>query len=204
MTTHDLIPGGSAVRVTKANVMAYIHQLANYKQNFEARRQSEALMRGFQALVPLEWIRMFSTAELQLLVSGDKRRVDLQDMQRHTNYASGYHPSQPYIQAFWGIVADMSDEDLGNLLRFVTSCPRQPLLGFGQLNPSFCIQRTAPYSSQYQSGNMLAAPQEGEQARLPSAATCMNLLKLPQYDTVEQLRERLLYAIRSKSGFDLS
>jgi hypothetical protein len=32
----------------------------------------------------------------------------------------------------------------------------------------------------------------------------MNLLKLPQYDTVEQLRERLLYAIRSKSGFDLS
>ena len=40
--------------------------------------------------------------------------------------------------------------------------------------------------------------------RLPSAATCMNLLKLPQYDTVEQLREKLLYAIKSHCGFELS
>ena len=41
-------------------------------------------------------------------------------------------------------------------------------------------------------------------SRLPTAATCMNLLKLPQYDTVEELREKLLYAISSDSGFELS
>jgi hypothetical protein len=40
--------------------------------------------------------------------------------------------------------------------------------------------------------------------RLPSAATCMNLLKLPQYDSIETLKEKLLYAIRSNSGFELS
>jgi len=40
--------------------------------------------------------------------------------------------------------------------------------------------------------------------RLPSAATCMNLLKLPKYDSEEMLKEKLLYAIRSNSGFELS
>ncbi len=41
-------------------------------------------------------------------------------------------------------------------------------------------------------------------AKLPTAATCMNLLKLPKYDSAEMLREKLLYAIRSNSGFELS
>ena len=89
----------------------------------------------------------------------------------------------------------------GHLLRFVTSCSRQPLLGFGQLNPRFAIQKVPAYASQYTG---LEPPQPGEAPRLPSAATCMNLLKLPCYDSVEMLREKLLYAIRSNSGFELS
>jgi hypothetical protein len=40
--------------------------------------------------------------------------------------------------------------------------------------------------------------------RLPSAATCMNLLKLPLYDNAMILKEKLLYAITSDSGFELS
>jgi ubiquitin-protein ligase E3 C len=40
--------------------------------------------------------------------------------------------------------------------------------------------------------------------RLPSAATCMNLLKLPRYSNPQQLRDKLLYAISSNSGFELS
>ena len=40
--------------------------------------------------------------------------------------------------------------------------------------------------------------------RLPSAATCMNLLKLPRYESEQVLRDKLLYAIRSNSGFELS
>jgi hypothetical protein len=40
--------------------------------------------------------------------------------------------------------------------------------------------------------------------RLPSASTCFNLLKLPAYKTKKRLKERLLYAIRSGAGFELS
>lgn len=151
-------------------------------------------------MIPLEWIRMFNTQELQLLISGDRRRIDLNDMQRHVVYASGYHPSQPYVQAFWQVVAEMSAEDQALLLKFVTSSPRQPLLGFQALNPRFSIQQVSPYSSVPLGSSHIP----NEEPRLPTAATCMNLLKLPLYGSIDVLREKLLYAIRSHSGFELS
>ena len=43
-----------------------------------------------------------------------------------------------------------------------------------------------------------------ETQRLPTASTCFNLLKLPNFKSRAVLRERLLYAIRSASGFELS
>lgn len=45
---------------------------------------------------------------------------------------------------------------------------------------------------------------ERSQQRLPTAATCMNLLKLPPYKTLEEVQSKLLYAIREVAGFDLS
>lgn len=93
---------------------------------------------------------------------------------------------------------------VGSFLKFVTSCSRQPLLGFKQLNPAFCIQKVPAYASQYSAGMEAAPSNSSEAPRLPTAATCMNLLKLPQYDSTATLREKLLYAVRSNSGFELS
>ena len=73
------------------------------------------------------------------------------------------------------------------------------MLGFGQLNPSFAIQKVPLYES----GDDVA---DGDHrtARLPTASTCMNLLKLPQYTSPEELKSKLLYAIMSNSGFELT
>lgn len=43
-----------------------------------------------------------------------------------------------------------------------------------------------------------------ETKRLPSASTCFNLLKLPNFKSRKVLREKLLYAIRGAAGFELS
>ena len=40
--------------------------------------------------------------------------------------------------------------------------------------------------------------------RLPTASTCFNLLKLPNYRKKATLREKLRYAISSGAGFELS
>jgi hypothetical protein len=42
------------------------------------------------------------------------------------------------------------------------------------------------------------------QERLPTSATCMNLLKLPPYGNEAAMRGKLLMAIESGAGFDLS
>jgi ubiquitin-protein ligase E3 C len=193
--TVELIPGGSSIRVTNDNVINYIHRLAHYKLNVETAQQCRALLRGFRDLIPVGWIRMFSARELQLLIGGDLRPIDVENMRRNTRYGGGYHDSQPYIQHFWDIVASMTPQQQANLLKFVTSCSRQPLLGFEQLSPPFCIQQIPTHD---------AHSPPGSQPRLPSASTCMNLLKLPKYDSLEMLREKLLYAIQANTGFELT
>ena len=123
-----------------------------------------------------------------------------------------------FTQGFWSVVGEMSLEDQGNLLKFVTSCARQPLLGFQQLTPLFCVQKIPTHDGDsIDELNRRAASAQGfpypahgqsyvnaPKPKLPSAGTCMNLLKLPEYSSVEMLREKLLYAIRSQSGFELT
>ena len=39
--------------------------------------------------------------------------------------------------------------------------------------------------------------------KLPTASTCANLFKLPDYKNKELLRKKLMYAINANAGFDL-
>jgi ubiquitin-protein ligase E3 C len=72
-------------------------------------------------------------------------------------------------------------------LKFVTNCRRPPVFGFANLNPKFMIQKL-------QKG-------EGIETRLPIAAVCFNVIKLPVYDTPAILKQKLLQAINSGSGY---
>ena len=42
----------------------------------------------------------------------------------------------------------------------------------------------------------------GDRDRLPTASTCANLFKLPDYKSKELLKKKLLYAINANAGFD--
>lgn len=89
-------------------------------------------------------------------------------------------------------LGSLTAEQQGQFLKFVTSCSRPPLLGFKYLEPPLCVQMA---------GSVLDA---SAQQRLPTASTCINMLKLPPYTTPELIRDKLLYAIKNISGFDLS
>jgi len=43
-----------------------------------------------------------------------------------------------------------------------------------------------------------------EADRLPTASTCMNLLKLPEFIDEPTMKTKLVYAIESGAGFELS
>jgi ubiquitin-protein ligase E3 C len=188
----ELLPGGRDMRVTNDNVITFIHLVANHRLNYQIRAQSTHFLRGFQQLIPKDWIDMFNEHEIQVLISGSLESLDIDDLRSNTNYSAGYHPDHEVIEMFWEVLKSFSSDNQKKFLKFVTGCSRGPLLGFQYLEPKFCIHRAG-------------VPGMEEHAdRLPTSATCMNLLKLPPYKTTEQLQTKLLYAINSEAGFDLS
>ncbi|GBG24869.1 E3 ubiquitin-protein ligase UPL6 [Hondaea fermentalgiana] len=185
----DLVPGGRNLEVTSHNKFRYVHLMANYYLNVRAHAQSQAFLRGFSQLIQPSWTRLFSEPELQTLISGAAGVFSIDDLRRHTSYANGFHGLDRTVARFWKVLAELSAEDQGRLLRFVTSCERAPLLGFGALSPPFTLQRVSIRSD--------------DQA-LPSASTCFNILKLPTYSSSKVMKEKLVTAIRSGAGFELS
>ncbi|XP_053485781.1 ubiquitin-protein ligase E3C [Ictalurus furcatus] len=183
----ELKPGGKDIPVTTANRIAYIHLVADYRLNKQIRAHCLAFRQGLSNLLNLEWLRMFDQQEIQVLISGAHIPICLDDLKEFTRYSGGYSETHPVIKIFWEVVENFSDEEKRKLLKFVTSCSRPPLLGFKELHPAFCI---------HNGGNDLE--------RLPTASTCMNLLKLPEFCDQHLMRSKLLYAIESSSGFELS
>merc|ERR1719421_610137 len=182
-----LKPGGADVAVTLANRLEYVFLVSHFRLNTQMRKPCDAFLRGFSEVVPSAWVNMFSPAELQLVLGGSDAPLDIDDWQQHTVYSGGYTHAHPVIGWLWQVLREFDAPRRAATLKFVTSCSRPPLLGFAHLQPTFCVH--------------VATDEEG---RLPTAATCMNLLKLPPYESLEVLRERLTYAIEAGCGFELS
>ncbi|RXG70066.1 Ubiquitin-protein ligase E3C [Armadillidium vulgare] len=182
----ELIPNGTNIPVTNQNCIEYIYRMADYKLNKQIAKQCQAFKEGVFNVVGSRWLRLFDWRELQMMVSGASTPIDIEGLKTNTVYSGAYNENHPTIVTFWKVVSNFSESQCRQLLKFVTSCSRPPLLGFKELYPSFCIQPS------------------GDEDRLPSASTCMNLLKLPEYKDENTLREKLLYAINSSAGFELS
>lgn len=191
-TTTDLIPGGASRAVTNENRLLYIDRIVRYRLQDQPRLITNAFLRGLGQIISPMWLAMFNQKELQKLVGGDNQELDITDLRRNTQYGGLYvigddGIEHPIVQMFWKVLKEMDDEDRRKVLKFVTSTPRAPLLGFSHLNPKFSIRDSSE-----------------DQTRLPSTSTCVNLLKLPRYANERTMREKLLYAANSGAGFDLS
>ena len=178
--------------MTKQNKILYIYSMAKHRLTGQQQRQTDAFLRGLSSIIQPSWLSMFNQAELQTLLSGDAAGINVDDLRSNTIYSGVYalghdRVEHPTIIAFWEVMREISDADRRKVLKYVTSTPRGPLLGFSGLNPKFSIR---------DSGN--------DQTRLPSTSTCVNLLKLPIYTKKAVLKEKLLYAVNSGAGFDLS
>ncbi|GAA5926390.1 ubiquitin-ubiquitin ligase HUL5 [Sporobolomyces koalae] len=186
--TVDLIPNGSEIPVTNENRMQYIVLMSNYRLNVQIAQQSKAFERGMFEIIPERFLRLFNAPEMAILVGGVDAPIDVTDLRRHTIYGGwDGDENNPTIRDFWTVFESFGKDDRAKLVKFVTSCARPPLLGFGELNPLFAIRNAGQ-----------------DESRLPTSATCVNLLKLPEYKNIESLRAKLLYAINSGAGFDLS
>jgi hypothetical protein len=154
------------------------------------KEQSEAFTRGLWEVIDKSWLRIFNEPELQVLISGaTDGKIDVDDLRAHSRYAGGFTGIDRTVVRFWNVLASMNSKQQADLLRFVTSCERPPPLGFGTLQPPFTIQR-------------VGILRDGD--KLPTSSTCFNTLKLPTYSSEKVMKERLIYAIESGAGFELT
>ena len=191
-TTRNLIPNGDKMLVTNDNRLLYISYVARHRLVLQPALQTSAFLRGLRQIIRPSWLSMFNQSELQRLVGGDSSEIDIDDLRRNTVYGGLYvigddNEEHPTVKLFWKVMRSFTDAQRRDVLKYVSSTPRAPLLGFSQLNPKFSIRDAGR-----------------DETRLPSTSTCVNLLKLPQYTSEATMREKLLYAITSGAGFDLS
>ncbi|KAI0203591.1 hypothetical protein F4808DRAFT_457860 [Astrocystis sublimbata] len=190
--TRPLRKDGASMPVTNRDRPLYISYVANHRLVAQQYRQTKAFLRGLGTIINPSWLSMFNQSELQRLVGGDSSEIDVEDLRQNTSYSGIYAigddgQEHPTIRLFWNVMKTLKDSERRDVLKYVTSTPRGPLLGFSQLKPQFSIRDGGT-----------------DEERLPSTSTCVNLLKLPVYKSAALLKAKLLYAVQSGAGFDLS
>ncbi|KAJ2451989.1 ubiquitin-protein ligase (E3) [Coemansia sp. RSA 2336] len=197
--TIPLVPHGEQIRVTAQNRLQYLDLIARLKLVKQIDAQVKAFVSGLHTVIPENWLRLLfaSPLELSRLLCGDASALDVGDWQRNTAYEGAFKSlgsRHPLVRDFWSVVEhELSEKQRQCLCKFATSCERPPLLGFAELRPKFCI-----------AGVDVNSDDMDLDTRLPSASTCVNLLKLPVYSSKQILYSKLVTAIESNAGFDLS
>ncbi|CAD5316819.1 unnamed protein product [Arabidopsis thaliana] len=188
VTDYELKPGGRNIRVTEETKHEYVDLVADHILTSAIRPQINAFLEGLNELIPRELVSIFNDKELELLISG-LPEIDFDDLKANTEYTS-YTVGSPVIRWFWEVVKAFSKEDMARFLQFVTGTSKVPLEGFKALQGISGPQRLQIHKAY------------GSPERLPSAHTCFNQLDLPEYQSKEQVQERLLLAIHeANEGF---
>lgn len=188
LEVHDLKPNGRDIPVTEENKMEYIQLVSHHKMTTGIQKQIDAFLEGFHDLISPDVIGIFNENELELLISG-MPEIDIDDLKVNTDY-SNYKMTDPMIHWFWNALYSFTHEERALFVQFVTGTSKVPLEGFKALEGMRGPQKFNIHKAY------------GKSNSLPSAHTCFNQLDLPEYDSEEQTREKLLFAIREGSeGF---
>jgi hypothetical protein len=218
LETVELKRNGAHIAVTDANKHEYVQLVADSRTTGAVAEQLRAFAAAFWDILPRQYVGIFLPDELELLVSGQPT-IDVDDWQRHST-AVGFAPDAIELQWFWQVVRSLSTVDQQRLLQFATGCPNVPAGGFARLGGAhglqpFCVTRyehvavvaanVAAAAAATSSTTTSTTSTSQKMALLPTASTCFNILRLPIYSSAEQLRERLLVAIRAGTeGFEFA
>ncbi|KAL4482579.1 hypothetical protein ABPG72_005822 [Tetrahymena utriculariae] len=180
--TIDLIKDGQNVAVTEENKKQYVKKFCIVKMINNVEKQAKAFITGLEQIIPREALELFNVQELGLHLTG-MPTVDIDDMKKNTQYQY-YTENNRVIKWFWEVLQEENEIIRANFLFFLTGSFKVPYGGFK--NYPLKIDRGISPDS------------------LPVAHTCFNQIDLPEYESKEKLKEKLLIAISEGSqGFHI-
>ncbi|ELW71238.1 putative E3 ubiquitin-protein ligase TRIP12 [Tupaia chinensis] len=190
----ELKKGGKDIPVTIHNLEEYLRLVIFWALNEGVSRQFDSFRDGFESVFPLSHLQYFYPEELDQLLCGSKADTwDAKTLMECCRPDHGYTHDSRAVKFLFEILSSFDNEQQRLFLQFVTGSPRLPVGGFRSLNPPLTIVRKTFEST------------ENPDDFLPSVMTCVNYLKLPDYSSLEIMRDKLLIAAREgQQSFHLS
>ena len=110
--------------VTRGNLALYLSLVADFRLNRELAAASTAFLDGLLALIEQQWLQMFNDRELQQLISGAAKGLDIKDLRANVELGGGYHAGHPVVDRLWHVLEALDTGQQAAFLKFVTGCSR--------------------------------------------------------------------------------
>lgn len=189
----EMRKGGKDMVVGISNLDTYIKLVCHWNLIEGVARQMEAFKEGFNSVLNASHLKLFHSEELhQLFCGGTTNGWDVKMLMDSCKTDHGFTHDSQAIRFLFEILSSYNEEEQRMFLQFLTGSPCLPIGGFKSLVPPFTIVKKN-------------IDDNFNPKSLPSVMTCVNYLKLPDYPTIEIMRERLSFAIKEgRYAFHLS
>jgi hypothetical protein len=170
----ELFPGGNRRKVTLETLQAFVTMTRDAKLEVETKSELDALVRGFHKVIPPQALWLSTWEDLERAVCG-RPDFDVNELKGSVRY-EGLSPNDRRVQFLWQILADYSSHERALFMRFVSGRERLP--------SDIRLKLMSSVVDDTEADN-----------HLPGASTCFFWLSIPNYSTLEVMRQKLTYAI---------
>ncbi|XP_030623120.1 LOW QUALITY PROTEIN: probable E3 ubiquitin-protein ligase HECTD4 [Chanos chanos] len=187
----ELCPGGRNITVSWENKDVYASAVRELRlhelQNDECMT---AVRAGLGSIIPLQLLTVLSPLEAELRTCG-LPYINLEFLKAHTMYQVGLMETDQHIEYFWAALEMFSQEELCRFIKFACNQERIPF--------TCPCKDGGPDTAHVPPYPMKIAPPDGTvgcpDSRYIRVETCMFMVKLPQYSSLDVMLEKLRYAV---------
>jgi hypothetical protein len=182
--------GNDRVPVTFSNARLYCELLQRTRLHLEMEAQLTALRDGLTRIIPKSLLLLLSWQSLEQLVCGDKE-ISLDLLRRHTEYGGGLTENSKRVKNMWTVLGEFTQAQRRKFIKFAYAQERLPTSDAG--------------FTAYPRTRMLVKPSRtnantNQDGMLPHADTCFFNIEIPDYSSLEVMRERLTTLVEIEWG----
>jgi E3 ubiquitin-protein ligase HERC2 len=183
----ELVRGGKEKVVKHKEIEEYI-KLTLEARFKEADKQIQAIRNGFEIIFPTSVMGILTAKEIEFRIVGPTE-IDTDRLKGMTSYQS-CDENDEYIQRFWRVFEQFTQEERSLYLKFVWGRSRLPPPDADR------VQRHTIYLMHQRGSN------SNHDQMLPQAHTCFFQLDLPRYSKDSICRDKIVYAIETCGEID--
>ncbi|XP_050780207.1 probable E3 ubiquitin-protein ligase HECTD4 isoform X2 [Gopherus flavomarginatus] len=187
----ELCPRGRHIPVIWENKDIYATAVRNLRlHELQNPDCMTAVRAGLGSIIPLQLLTTLTPLEMELRTCG-LPYINLEFLKAHTMYQVGLMETDQHIEFFWGALEMFTQEELCKFIKFACNQERIPF--------TCPCKDGGPDTAHVPPYPMKIAPPDGAagspDSRYIRVETCMFMIKLPQYSSLDIMLEKLRYAV---------